>query len=37
MGLNVQKFCDTLAMILSNKYDCDIKITATPKEKKENG
>lgn len=35
--MNVQKFCDALALILSAKYDCDITITAELKDEKKKG
>lgn len=28
---DVQKFCDIYAMVLSNRFNVDIKITAVPK------
>ncbi len=34
MGLNVNKFCETLSYILSNKYDAELTVTA---EKKDEG
>lgn len=34
MSLNIQKFCEALSRILSNKYDAEITVTA---EKKEEG
>lgn len=34
MGLNINKFCETLSRILSSKYDAELTVTA---EKKEEG
>ncbi len=32
MSLNVQKFCEALSRILSNKYDAEVTVTAVKKE-----
>ena len=31
-NLNIEKFCETLSLILSNKYDMEITVTAVKKE-----